>query len=77
MKFRILVSDSFLYETVQIVSHSINVTTPTKILPHLFSSVKGNDIYSQTNRAKLNSGGSILSIVKDFTLLTGITSTSK
>ena len=44
------------------------------ILAHLFSSVKGNKIYSKTNVAKLNSGSSISSFGKGSILLTWTTS---
>ena len=37
------------------ISHSVSFTTLRKILAHLFSSLKGNSIYSETNIAKLNS----------------------
>ena len=67
----------FLGETVQITSHSLNVTSPTTKLVHLFSSVMGNSFYSESNIAKLNSGISTLSIVKGSTLLSGTISTGK
>ena len=67
----------FLRETVQITSHSLNVTSPTIKLVHLFSSVMGNSFYSESNIAKLNSGISTLSIVKGSTLLSGAISTGK
>ena len=67
----------FLGETVQITSHSVNVTPPTIKLAHLFSSVTGNSIYSEGNIAKLNSGISTLSIVKGLTLLSGTKSIGK
>ena len=62
---------------VQIISHSVRFITAPTILAFLFSSLMGNNFYSETNIAKLNSGSSILSIVKASNLLTGKTSRGK
>ena len=57
----------------KIISYPVNVTPPTTTLTLLFSSVKKNKLYSETNITNLNSGSSILSTVKGSILLTGTT----
>ena len=61
----------------QKTSRFVNVTLPTTKLAHIFSSVTGNSIYSESNIAKLNSGISTLPIVKGSTLLSGTRSAGK
>ena len=67
----------FLGKMNQIISHSINVTPPTTTLALLFTCVKRKKVYFETSLANLNSGSSILSIVKGSILLTGTTSRGK
>ena len=67
----------FLGETIQIISYSNNVTPSATILANLFSCVKRNSDCFETKIARLNSGSSILPIVKGSTLLTAATSTGK
>ena len=57
--------------------NDIIVSQCHKIGKYIDSFIQFCSIYFETNIAKLNSGSSILLIVKDSTLLTGATSTAK